>query len=432
MKRDTFIEIVIWIFALVFQAYYISDFLDGFSTLVHDNVYFNYPAFIQYFRNLSAGHLPVYNFLSRFGEPMVPVMAQMRLWDPLQTLLGLTLWKLFSDKVQVYNLARYLMVLAQAIGTYVYLRPTMKSHFTRFVVVMSLVCGSFFFGGFRQDGIINQFLWVPWILVLLRCQFLNRLPTVPACLALGMLIGSCFQSYFFLYTVIFIIAFLILWMFFVQPLPLRGQWRAYLLRILLVILTTVPMMAINVVTLLESKAWILPLRTYALETVLTQAFYPERLRQSETDAAKNVAMPGAVTKEVLLQSGGHSRFWDYIVMLDPRANQTISLDSRWVFGEPSEAFLYFGLFPLIMGFIGLYKARDGEGVVWMHILCMFILISLGKDGFVYLKLLNLFPFLSMVRNTHALVMYVEFAFMYFIAIGTNFFSDSVARIIDGK
>src|SRR4051812_24396503 len=99
-KRELRAEVGLAIIFITVQAYLLRDSLWGDSTLIHDNIIWNFPAFTYYFQELSAGYLPVYNFFSRLGEPFVPVAAQMRFWDPLQTLIGLASWKTFANPIQ--------------------------------------------------------------------------------------------------------------------------------------------------------------------------------------------------------------------------------------------------------------------------------------------------------------------------------------------
>lgn len=399
-----------------------STLLEGWTTISHDNLLWNYPVFVHYFGELSRGHLPIYNFFSRFGEPFVPDAAQMRFWDPVETVLGVSLFKIFGDQVQAFNIFRYVLGLLQCFGIYWCFRRYTHSVIVRFVLFANIFFGSIFYGSFQQDGILNQFLWIPFLVILLRRNFIEKPAGALSCVALGLLIGSSFQSYFFIIASLFLFLYLVFTFLSGERIESFGSGRGILFRCGIVLLTILPMTLINIVTVRESKGWVYPARTTPLSPAQNHMFDPERLAFAERHADSL-----QVKADRLGSVGSSSRLWDYMQIFSPYSNGEIFKAEKYKFGEPSEAIIAMSLLGIVLGFLGLAVFSGPTGMVWLNVLCTFFLLSLGAEANVYPLLVRLIPPMGYVRHTHCLVMYVEFAFMYFLVIGGDFFYKRVVE-----
>lgn len=416
-------EILFCLCLIGLQVYLILPFLKGETTLTHDNIYWNYPNFIYYFSNLDQGHLPIFNFFSRFGELFVPVAAQTRLWDPIQTILGLSLWKIFSDKVQAFNWFRYIVLLLQFIGTYLFFRVYTKSLWVRFVLAATILFSSFFYGSFRQDGIISQFLWVPFIMLLVRNQFIKKTPSLLSSYILGILIGCSFQSYFFIMPIIFLCLYVFFSWIAGDKLKIFESFGFFAKHLVVIMVPCLFMGGINLYSYLSLKDSVFPARLSPMTVDLIASVENERLSRGLMQQEGLRADSEKITKE-----GSSSRMWDYVQLLYPKGNSQINPTYDHNFGEPSEGYLYFGLLPLILGLIGISFFKDQEGWVWLNLFALSVLLSLGPHLKAYVLLLKIFPPLGFVRHTVCLVMFVAFYFFYFITVGGDWVYDNFERL----
>ncbi len=398
----------------------------GEATLAHDNIIWNYPTFQYYFSELSAGHLPIYNFFSHFGEPFLPNAIQMRFWDPLQTLIGLSFWKIFPEPVMAFNWFHYVIGVLQCFGMYLFLRSYTHSLWIRALLMIGLMFSSAFIGPLRQDGFINQFLWVPYMAYILREKFILSHPSWRSCLLLGCLIGSTFQSYFFVAPAMFLGAYLgFTWLS-------RGRIAIFeispknLAKLSIVLIPPLFMAALNVQTILASRDWHFPARSMPTAPEYFYKFDRARLQQAG-EAATNNGSLRLSTKEIQL-TGASSRFWDYIQSFSPWGNYMISSEPKLAYGDPSEAYIYLGLLILFMGFWGLAIIDTPEDIAFLNLLSLFFLLSLGQDAGLTTRLAYVFPPIAFVRNTHCLTLFVHFLFFYFVIKGLKRLDDRLARL----
>lgn len=413
LNRVRTVELIIIGIVLAFHAVLLRSILTGATTLTHDNIAWNYPAFTYYFSELSQWRIPIYNFFSRFGEPFSPLAAQMRFFDPFQSGLGLLLWKIFPNKWLAFNWFHYLMGVLQCGGMYLYLRGYTKSLWIRAVLLIGLLFTSTFLVTLRQDGILNQFLWVPFIAYILREKFVWRAPTWRSSLLLGLCIGASFQSYFFVLPFLFLIMYFgITWLvgikieFLSQSVARRWQSVA------LVMLPALFMSALNLVIFNESKNWVFPARSMPLSMDVFYKFDVERLQKMEREGSRLM-----MSEEAIKMTGSASRFWDFIQVFTPYGNSHVQLDKSMNYGDPSEAYIYLGLLPLALGFLGIALVRNREDWLWLNMLCLFFLIGLGHDIGLTTWLGYIFPPMNLVRNTIGVTLYTQFGFFYFVVLG---------------
>ncbi|MEK6599010.1 MAG: hypothetical protein AABY52_01560, partial [Deltaproteobacteria bacterium] len=201
-------EAIIGIVAVVFLVYTLRSMLiTGETTLIHDNLLWNYPVFQFFAENIINGHFPFWNPFDHGGEPFYPVLGQMRLFEPT-ALLTIYIGKFFTnDIVMLFNWNRFIQSLIMAFGVYIVFRPLAANLFIRLSLIPILLYSSFFLGSFRQDAILTQFLWIPFITCFLLRIIYYKDYRWHNWLMLGGIIGLNWQSYFFTGTWIFLLFF---------------------------------------------------------------------------------------------------------------------------------------------------------------------------------------------------------------------------------
>jgi len=393
----------------VLHIWFFLDILRGFSTITYDNIYWNYPHFLHYFRELSSGHTPVFNYLSRFGEPF---LSEVAFWDPFQTLIGLFFWKITDDKLHVFNLFRYTIGLIPCLGIYFCFRNKCETVALRALLWFSLITSSLFAAQFFMDLHLSAIIWAPWILYVLREHFFLRKAGVLSCLLLGVLIGSTFQSYYFIYHAVFLLLYFGFYLVCGLPIASFSSWKAGALRVLLVIVTIFPMGFINLASFKESKNWTFPPRTAPYFYGGYFFFDPHRL---------NLALqrPGELNLDAkaVNDQGSHQSYWDYAEMFNPEGNLFVG---TYPISGSSEAFLVLTLLTIAFGIMGLILFNNREGYIWLNLLVIFFMLALGQNSFVYSHLVNTIPLFGFVRHTVGFSPYVQFAFFYFFVIGGNY------------
>ncbi|MGE4132058.1 MAG: hypothetical protein AB7F86_10510 [Bdellovibrionales bacterium] len=405
------IAILLLSHAMVFQTLF-----SGSTTIRHDNLVWNYPVFVHYFRELAEGQLVTFNFYSRFGEPFAPYVAQMRLFDPALSLLGVTLWKMSSTPLQAFNWFHYLVGLVHCLGIYILLRSYTRFLWVRGILLFSLGLGSVMLSPFQQDGFLNQFLWIPFIAIILRSLIQkDESPRAWKCLLLGLLIGSSFQSYFFAFNIMFSLGFLGLhFAFYGCPkvfLRRNHPWRS----VGLIFFPLVMMSVLNIYTFVKSRDWIYPARTPPVEQMRVHGFTKHRIENVENRDRFSVS------QKLQASTGASSQMWDYIQMFSPAGNMQLQDPStrpvEYTYGRPSEAFLYFGIIPLLIGIFGFTQVRNASDKIWINLLAFYFLLGLGHELGVYTWFSQAYIPLQLVRNPHCLVLFTSMAFLYFVVRG---------------
>ncbi|TAN60542.1 hypothetical protein EPN18_08335, partial [bacterium] len=412
--RSRTTEAVAGVAALAVLAYLLRLFLAGKTTLVHDNLAWNYPVFQFFAENIINGHFPFWNPFSHGGEPFYPLLGQLRLFEPT-ALLTIYIGHFFTnDIVILFNWNRVVQTLIMSFGAYVCLRPFAINLFVRLTLIPILVFSSFFLGSFRQDAILNQFMWVPFIAHLfLRIAYYKDYRWHNYLFAV-VLIGLNYQSYFFSGVLVFILFFTVALAIFRLDL-LKGVFksRQFFLKFVAAFFIISMMAAPNIVLMLEKNDYIFPARMLdpAGETdgPLQHEGGPELKRVA------GINMPYHFIKH----TGTFSTVSDFIQMISPDGNEHIRWPDMKGWGRSSEAYIYLGLLVWCVGILGLLAGEHELKRVWALLLLLFGLLMLGPPGGLHWLLYHVYPPMWFVRHTHAFVLFFVFSFLYFYVLGLN-------------
>lgn len=418
-KYPVLLELLVWMAAVAYLIFTMrSMLLFGTATLVHDNFSWGYPIFQFFAENIIHGQFPFWNPFSHAGEPFYPLISSIRLLEPV-TLLMIYIGRFISnDILMLFNWNRFILSLIMVSGIYIVLRSFTKYLFIRLTLMPILLYSSIMLGSFRQDGILNQFLWVPFITFFLLRIVYYKDYRWHNWLMLGGLIGLNWQSYFFTGTWIFLLFFCLGAVFFYRNL-LSELFQAKMIIFKLSAMTViiVAMAMPNIALMLEKDKYVFPPR-------MVKPNYEKLPPQGSSMAYElNVSLNNAyaikMPYSLIAFTGTFSRIWDFIQIISPDGNEDISWPGRDRWGKPSEAYMYIGFLPWAIAILGIVAGRHVMKKLWLLILICFGLLMLGPPGGLHRLLYYVYPPMWFVRHTHAFVLFFIFALLYFYILGLN-------------
>jgi hypothetical protein len=395
----------------------------GETTLTHDNILWVYPIFQFLAENLINGNFPFWNPFTHGGEPFYSVLAQLRFLEP-STLLTIIIGSWFThDLVMLFNWNRLIQTLIMAGGVYLVLRPLSGYLIVRLSLIPILLFSSFFLGSFRQDAILNQFMWAPYMTFFLLRILHYRDYAWHNWLLLGALIGINWQSYFFTGTWLFLMIFAVGMVLFRRDM-LRDLFVtsgcAAKMGVLAVIVLA---MAIPNVTLMaEEEKYVFPSRMVdakflmtAQDEGITPRGTPLQMEGNPQNEVSSILMP----YPLISYTGTFSSIWNFLQIIAPGGNRYVGWQNWKHWGDPSEAYIYIGLLPWSIALLGMVAGRHDLKRVWLILLLGFGLFLLGPAGGIHKILYYVYPPVWFVRHTHAFVLFFVFALLYFYVLGLN-------------
>ena len=395
-----------------------SMLLFGQATLVHDNLLWNYPIFKFFAENIINGHFPFWNPFDHGGEPFYPLLLQIRLLEPV-TILIIYLGRFISnDILMLFNWNRFIQSLFVVFGIYIVLRAFSKHLFIRLTLIPILLYSSVMMGSFRQDAILNQFIWIPFIVFFLLRIIYYKDYHWRNWIMLGVFIGLNWQSYFFSGTWVFLLLFSSGVLFFRRDLLIRlFKERMVVAKAAVTAFIIIAMAAPNMILLLEKDKYVFPARMIDFSY---EGMAPEGgPLQYEVGSSYAIAYGINMSYNLIAFTGTFSSIWDFIQIIAPDGNKHIRWPGREGWGRPSEAYIYIGLLPWAIALLGLIAGRHDLKRVWLLILVCFALIMLGPPGGLHRLLYYIYPPMWFVRHTHTFVLFFTFALLYFYIIGAN-------------
>ena len=139
-KYPVLSELTVWLAATAYLMFAMrSMLLFGTATLVHDNLFWNYPIFKFFAENLINGYFPFWNPFEHAGEPFYTLLGQAKLLDPI-TLLSIYLGHFISnDIIMLFNWNHFIKSLIMVAGVYIVFRPLTESLFIRLSLIPILL-----------------------------------------------------------------------------------------------------------------------------------------------------------------------------------------------------------------------------------------------------------------------------------------------------
>jgi hypothetical protein len=414
------IEASIGMFAVAFLIYKMRlNLIFGETTFYHDNILWNYPVFQFFAENIINNHLPLWNPFTHSGEPFYTILAQFRFFEPI-TLLTIYLGQFVSnDTAMLFNWNFVNKSLLMSFGVYIVFRPLARHLFIRLSLIPILLFSSFMVVSFRQCGLFDQFILIPYVMFFLLRIVYYKDYRWHNWLALAGSIGINWQSYFFTGTWTFLLFFTLGLLLFRRDL-LAGLLKSRMVVVKLAVMFIVicAMAMPSIVLLLEKNKYVFPARMLDASYVFQMPQggpqqYEGDLNVSDPDTS--IIMP----YDVIAFTGTFSTIWDFIQVIAPGANKHILWDKREWWGNPSEAYMYIGLLPWIIAILGMVAGKHDLKKIWLLLLAGFGLLMLGPPGGLHKLMYYIFPPMWFVRHTHSFVLIFLFALLYFYILGFN-------------
>jgi len=398
----------------------------GTSTIGHDNILWAYPIFQFFAEGILQGRLPYWNPFTHGGEPFYPLLPHIRLLDPLPFLV-VGIGQFFTrDLLILFQWDRVVRVGVAAVGIYLVLRPWARHLLVRLSLIPILLFSSFMTTSFRQDAVMNHFIWVPYVtFFLLRILYAGDVRW-RNWFALAAFIGLNGQSLFFVGVWMFLLFFMVGLGLFRRDLVLDlFRTRRVSLK-LLVLAALIGLMALPDLALFLSRdRYVFPPR---MASAAHEGRSPAgRPLTYESDGSTGPGNSLVLPYRYVRNTGTFSTVWDFIQVVSPDGNSHARGPGRREWGGPSEAFIYVGLIPFAVILLGLVRGLHDLKAVWMLTGAGFGLLMLGPDGGLHRILYPLYPPLWVLRHTHALVLFLVFAGLYFYVLGANYLCDRLAH-----
>ena len=422
LKRNSItIEIATGILAIVFLIYKMrSTLIFGRTTFYHDNMLWNYPVFQFFAENIINNRFPFWNPFAHSGEPLYPILAQLRLYEPI-TLLTIYLGQFFSnDIVLLFNWNLITKSLLMVFGVYIVFRPLAKHLLVRLFLIPILLYSSFMVVSFRQCGLYDQFILIPYVMFFLLRIVYHKDYRWHNWLVLAGTIGLNWQSYFFTGTWTFLLLFSLGFLLFRRDL-LAGLFRSKMIVVKLAVMTAIiiAMATPSIILLLEKDKYAFPARM--LDTSYEGKIPQGGPQQYEGELLDSVSSNSGINMpyNFIAFTGTFSTIWDFIQILSPDGSNHGKWSGRNLWGDPSEAYMYLGILPWLIAILGMVAGKHDLKNVWLLLLIGFGLLMLGPPGGLHRLMYYIYPPMWFVRHTHSFVLFFVFALIYFFILGFN-------------
>ena len=360
--------------------------ITGKRMFSHDSIIW-FGAFSYFSDCLRHGVLPLWNPYMNSGEIFFLNIHVLHFWDP-STLLLVLIGKLFSiNTLTVYHydlLARYMIFIS---GGYFFFRRVAKHKFSAFVAFITLSFSALSGSYLKQHAFILPFYLLPWILSFTFKYLEEKKPASLIWLAFFWGITLC--SYHAMYLMVSVFVLLMCLLFSGGlALPKIGEilkGRGFVFTAAIIFL----LMPANLLPVFLS---------YTRDTIPTARLFEAPLAAYSYPA-------------------------DFFNLLAPYS--FVIHFFNWFY--MSEAFLYIGLIPLFFAAVGLLYSRNKYKIGFALTAAIIALLMLGPRFFVSDLFSRLFPFFSIIRNTHTFATFFIFCLAYFVCIGTDVVADLMEK-----
>lgn len=391
--------------------------IQGETILAHDNLYWGYPVFQFYAEAILQGRFPLWNPFSHGGEPFYPLLVMPRLFDP-STFVVIKLGSLMTDDlVMLFNWDRFVKGIIIAVGTCLLLRQWAEHQLTRLALIPVVILSSYHLMNFRQVGVPDQFITAPFVLWLTHRILCDRDRRWRMWISLAVLLGMNMQGYFFSGIWTFLFLFFLGVALFRRDLigPFLTK-PALVSRLTALALILAIMCLPNLALIKEKREFVFPARMW---NEPYEGKKPEGGPQQYEPGPHAVGDDSIVmTYGFVAHTGTFSKVYDFLQVLAPYGNRFINpTGTAW--GDPSEAFMYFGMLTYLGAIFGLVHGRHDLKRVWMVAGVGMGLLLLGPVGGLHPLLFHVYPPLWFVRHTHIMVSFFGLTVLFFFVLGCN-------------
>lgn len=378
------------------------------NTLDHDNYYWYLPIYSSLLDALKVNQIPFWNFYSHSGENFLTALFQDRVLDLHTIIVGKILSFFNVNEFYFLNWDRFLKTFLAGLGILILLKRFCKNELVFIFLLPVCFFNSTLINSFVQPGTIDQFYFVPYLLYFYFNIVDEEKLKYSNVIGFFVLIGYSFQSYFFTGTLILLMSIFLGMVIFHKSLAIKlfKQLNFKLLAIVLIVLIASAMPTI-VYIVQVSKDLVFPAR-----------FIPK-------DFFDNVANFGPLQ---------NIQFWNatilesltlpYKILFATGTFQTIpnllsAVAGKEFFPNSIEGFVSIGQLPFLIALIGIIWSKHKYNSLFIFLICIFLLFSLGPFGPIHFSIVKVLPILSSLRHTHLLTNFLVLFLLYFYVQGLN-------------
>ncbi|MBF0480617.1 MAG: hypothetical protein HQK81_11665 [Desulfovibrionaceae bacterium] len=368
--------------------------ITGEYVFTHDSyIWLGFP--FAFFDGLLRGSPPFWNPFLATGMPMYFMLGMHHLYDPL-SLSGGVICKLFNpDIIFFFHWIFVIRILIMAYGSYFLAKKLFKYRVTWVLVFIMTLFSAQALAVFHQNGLLYNFFLCPWILYFALRFFREK--TIPMALGLGFCTGWSVLNYSASYGFVFF-TLMAIFSLIVHCHALRHLFQRRVLLLLALAVFVAIAIGSPLLSLYPERNSIMPV-VRAREGKVVSMSLDSEYQASATSIYST-----------------HGKLVDFLGLLAPAAALKGHLANNDSF---SESFLYIGLFPLCLAFLGLIR---GQSVIRFPLLGTFILLCLlflGPLTPVHSFVFTIFPPIRFSRHMHLFGAYINFCLILFAAMGLD-------------
>lgn len=392
-----------------FNIFALKDLLIyGNVTYSHDNFFWKLPIYVNFYRNFEVlSPYQFWNFFSHNGENFFTSYFQLRLYDP-PTFVVACIAKYYDlSTILAFNWDKYIKLLIQSLGVFFLFGLFTKNEFIKIFIFTISLFGSITYISFVQNGLTDIFYLAPLFLYAIFKTINEEKLTFCRSIIIILSLGLSLQSYFYS-GLICLFLIVIIWLFIYD----RNLFKKIFSN--KKNLFHLAFIAIGIIIC------VLPFLFYYIYE-LPDLFIISRY----TDLNQNLGGPQSLFHYFDLATNTHKLpEYDKFILTGTNANiysfLTLFTGLEY-YKNPGEIYLYFGYLSFILFLFGFVFFWNKYDLFWKIILCFFILLSLGSNGYIQEIIYKSFPIIIPARHTHVFLSFSSLAIFYFIVRSLNFF-----------
>lgn len=382
---------------------------DGRLTLAHDTLYWFFPIYDYFAAAIAHGELPLWNAYSHGGEPLLPALLQLRLFDPLSMAIAWIGTAITHDSTVLMAWDRLARCLVTAIGCHILLRQFTTRVPVRLLLPFVLLWSSLLMPAMHQNALLDQFYTAPFFIYFVLRLLWSHDFRWSSWVGVAVFTGMSFQSYFFVGEFL-AIAFIAVGFALFRRADIATLFdRRNLPGATAAAIIVVCMSGLNVAYFADRNAYYLDSRNPLPTTITSPNNGPVQFTvPPNPNAAQTLIMP---YREIYM-TGTFSRPVDFLGLVLPA--HTYLRDS-------GEALQYMGFLFVLGAIVGMFAGRHALKRVWGLCTLAFGLLIMGPYGWLHWILYQFVPPLWFIRHTHALTPFFLLGMCYFFVLGTEVF-----------
>ncbi len=403
-SRDNKLELFFLLIISIFFFFFFGKLLTGQNIFSHDSIRW-YGVYHLFADSLSNGIFPYWDQFDACGQPFYYNLGILQLYNPI-TLVFILSAKIFhAPLLLTYHWDYVAKVWLAALGVYFCYRQLNKYVLSNLLIFGVFLFSSFTMSAFRQNGILNSFLFTPWVMFfLLRLlkdfKFYNIIGfSLFLGLSLSSYLGVCLLTYLFIF---------LLTLFINERKTLSNIFKnAKNIFYIFIGIVVIIMLVLPLISVYIEQGKTIPITRIHSDSIINKGII------LQYDSIKN--------------GGTHSSLVDFLELLFPAI--TRGYFWGWFTASPwfsvSEAFLYIGIFPFSIGLIGMFRSKSKYNINFFIALIMIFLLMLGPKALTHHIFYVIFYPLRFARHMHLFCGFFIFTIMYFVGQGLDYILDKL-------